>query len=167
MDNERGTSNDVTEEYTDLRSRLRILEATEQQLFTILGQAKNTQELLQVQDRLNQIRTEIERVKGRINLYERITELATILVQLRPETAPPPPPPAVKAGPRGALAALQRGWDASNDLLGGVALVLLTVVGFSWWLLPLLVLAWWLARRELRRRGSSYVPAVSMPADGA
>jgi Domain of unknown function (DUF4349) len=148
VETERATASDVTEEYTDLQSRQRNLEATEQQLLVFLGQAKNVQEVLQVQDRLNSTRAEIERVKGRINLLNRLSELATIQVQLRPESAV-----MVKAPqPSGPLAALQRGWDASTELLGGLSLAALTALAFSWWLLPLVALGLWLARREQRRR---------------
>jgi hypothetical protein len=154
---ERGTANDVTEEYTDLRSRLRNLEATEQQLLTYLSQAKNIQETFQVQDRINQVRLEIDRLKGRINLYDRITELATIQVQLRPEAAVAQ---AAKE-PSGARAALTRGWDASTEMLGGLAMATLMVLAFSWWLLPVVALAIWLARRGLRRRGTGLLPATA------
>jgi hypothetical protein len=148
VESERATASDVTEEYTDLQSRQRNLEATEQQLLVFLGQAKNVQEVLQVQDRLNSTRAEIERVQGRINLLNRLTDLATIQVQLRPDSAA-----SVKsAQPSGPLAALQRGWDASMDVVGGLALALLTALAFSWWLLPLVALAAWFIRRGLRRR---------------
>jgi virulence-associated protein VapD len=160
VETERASANDVTEEYTDLRSRLRNLEATEQQLLTYLTQAKNMQETFQVHDRINQVRLEIDRIKGRINLYDRLTDLATIQVQLRPETAVAPDP-AVKQEPSGAVAALRRGWDASTALLGGVAMVMLTVLAFSWWLLPVAALAVWVARRERRRRSARLVPAAA------
>jgi hypothetical protein len=149
VESERSSANDVSEEYTDLGSRLRNLEATEQQLLVFLGQAKNVQEVLTVQDRLNTVRAEIERVKGRIALLTRLTDLATIQVQLRPDPAP------VTKGPSdsGAVAALRRGWQASLDVVGGGATALLTAAAFSWWLLPLGVAAAWIVRRELRRRG--------------
>jgi hypothetical protein len=161
-ESERSNANDVTEEFADLRSRQRNLEATESQLLVFLGQAKNIQEVLQVQDRLNTVRAEIERIKGRMNLLDRLSDLATIQVQLRPESAVTKPAPATT----GAVAALRRGWDASTELLGGLGIAALTVAGFSWWLLPVLALALWLVRRETRRRGAAYVPATAPPASG-
>lgn len=162
VESERSTGNDVTEEYTDLQSRQRNLEATEQQLLVFLGQAKSIQDVLQVQDRLNAVRADIERVKGRINLLTRLSDLATIQVQLRPEPAMTAPP---KKEPAGAFAALRRGWEASTELLGRVAVATLTVVAFSWWLLPLLALGLWVARREQRRRAAQ--PATAAAAGGA
>lgn len=153
VESERSSANDVTEEYTDLEARQRNLEASEQQLLTLLTQAKNVQEVLQVQDRLTSTRSEIERIKGRINLLTRLTDLATIQAQLRSEPAP------VVESDSGPLAALQRGWQTSLDVVGGIALAVLTAAAFSWWLLPLVALAVWLVRRELRRRGQRQQPA--------
>ena len=158
VESERASANDVTEEYTDLQSRQRNLEATEQQLLVLLGQAKNVQEILTVQDRINTTRAEIERVKGRINLLTRLTDLATIQAQLRPETAP-----AVQDPGRGPLDALRAGWEASLAVVGAVALGALTALAFSWWLLPLAALALWLFRREQRRRAAEHVPAEGTP----
>ena len=151
VESERSNANDVTEEYTDLQSRVRNLEATEAQLLVFLGQAKNIQEVLQVQDRLNSTRAEIERVKGRIALLSRLTELATIQAQLRPEGGP-----AVNAPRGGPAEALQRGWDASTAVLGLALYVVLQVAAFSWWLVPFALLGGWLLRRRLA--GQTYPP---------
>lgn len=157
VDSERSTANDITEEFTDLQSRQRNLEATEQQLLVFLGQAKNVQEVLQVQDRLNSTRAEIERIKGRIAMLTRLSDLATIQTQLRPETAA-----LTKASETGPLDALRSGWEASLAVVGGIAIALLATAAFSWWLLPLIPLAVWLLRREQRRRAEAR-PTPSTP----
>jgi hypothetical protein len=147
---ERTTTRDVTEEYTDVEARLRTLAATEQQLLVLLGQAKSIAEVLQVQDRLTAVRAEIERLQGRQNLLNRLSDLATIQVQLRPEE-----PAEARAGDGSPLAALRRGWEASLAVLGVVGGGLLTALAFSWWLAPLLVIGLWLARRALRARAAA------------
>jgi hypothetical protein len=157
VESERSSANDVTEEYTDLEARQRNLEASEQQLLALLAQAKNVQEVLPVQDRLTSTRTEIERIKGRINLLTRLTDMATIQAQLRPEPAP------VAGDGTGPLDALARGWQTSLDVVGGVALAGLTTLAFSWWLLPLVVFVAWAVRREVRRRSGRQ----SVAAEGA
>ena len=156
VENERSSGSDVTEEFVDLQSRQRNLEAVEQQLLVFLGQTKTVQESLQVQDRLNAVRGEIERVKGRINAIGRLTDLATIQVQLRPE-APAIKEPRPATGP---VAAIRRGWEASLEVVGGLAMALLTVAAFSWWLLPPVALALWLWRRGLRRPTPDAVPTA-------
>ncbi|HXG41198.1 MAG TPA: DUF4349 domain-containing protein [Dehalococcoidia bacterium] len=83
---ETAQSKDVTEEYADLEARLRNLRASEARYLELLAQARNVGEVLQVQDRLNAVRLEIERVQGRMNLLQRLSDMATITVHL----APPP-----------------------------------------------------------------------------
>src|SRR5205814_9109803 len=56
---EQSGANDVTEQYTDLQSRLRNLQATEAQYLTFLQRATGITDVLTVQDRLNSVRAEI------------------------------------------------------------------------------------------------------------
>lgn len=76
------SSQDVTGEYTDLQSQLRNLEAAERQYLLLLEQARTITDILTVQDRLNQTRGEIEYVKGRMNLLESLSDMASIDVAL-------------------------------------------------------------------------------------
>lgn len=81
---EGSNANDVTEEYTDLGSRLANLQAVEARYVELLGQANNINDILVVQDRLNVTRAEIDQIQGRINVLDDLTELATIDVFLAP-----------------------------------------------------------------------------------
>lgn len=164
IDAENASGNDVTEEYTDLEARKRVLLATEQQLLGFLAQSKSVDETLKVQDRLTQVRTEIDRIQARVNMYDRLTSLATIKMTLRPYVAPKTQP---VSGPAWRTA-LEEGWNASTAVVGGIGLGLLTVAGFSWWLLPFAVLAGWLLRREWRRRRTTppATPVAPSPAAG-
>ncbi len=147
---ESSDANDVTEEYTDLQARLRTLQATEQRYFELLGEANEINEILQVQDRLDTVRGQIEQVQGRINLLDHLTDLATISVHLRPESA-------VVAAPTGGggvhpLAAAASAWETSLEALRGLAAAALVVAVFSWWIVPPLAALgisarWWLGRR--------------------
>jgi hypothetical protein len=143
------SSNDVTEQYTDLQSRLRNLKATEEQYLGFLGKAKDIGEVLQVQDRLSAVRSEIEQVQGRINLVEHQTDLATITVHLDPPLVEQAKP---STGDRGPLEVAADAFQASLDVLLGIATVGLAVAAFSWWLIPLAILGWLLGRRQLRAR---------------
>jgi len=141
VDSEASNASDVTEEYSDLQARIRTLEATETQLLQLLGQAKNVSEVLQVQDRLNSVRTQIEQAKGRVALLDKLSDFATISVSLRPLAVP------VKTDGGGVDlgAEISRAWDDSLEFLGGIAAGVLTVLVFSWWLIPLAVpaaIAW-------------------------
>lgn len=153
---EQASSNDVTEEFTDLQSRLRNLEASEQRYLDLLGRAENINDILTVQDRINITRAEIEQVQGRINLLGNQTELATITVHL----APPIPGlvPEEKEGSTNPLEAAQEAWEASLAVLLGAAVVVVAIGAFSWWILPLAGLGWYVGRRLQREKGEPASP---------
>lgn len=130
VDAESSDANDVTEQYTDLGSRLRTLEATESQLLTLLERAETISDILTVQDRLNYTRGEIEQVKGRMQLLDDLTSLATITVHLQPVVA------GNGGGPSEGVdlgAEVAEAWDASMEFLGEVAAGVVRVVVFAWW----------------------------------
>lgn len=81
---------DVTEQYTDLQSRLRNLEATEAQLQKIMERADKTEDVLAVYNQLSQTRGEIEQVKGRIQYLEQSAALSSITVGLTPDSLAQP-----------------------------------------------------------------------------
>ena len=84
------TSQDVTEDYTDLQSRLRNLEAAEAQLQKIMEDTYKTDEVLAVYQQLTQVREQIEVTKGRIQFYERSAALSSISVELMANAAVQP-----------------------------------------------------------------------------
>ncbi len=85
VDSENSTSQDVTEEFVDLSARLKVYEATEQQLMTFLQKTQNVDESLKVYRELNTVRSQIESTKGRITFLTKSVAMSTITVQLRPE----------------------------------------------------------------------------------
>lgn len=105
-------SRDVTGEYTDLKSRLRNLEATEQELLALLSdirkQTNSADEVLQVYRQLTEIRGEIEQIKGRMQYLDNQISLATINVELIPKEEKPIVQPGWQPGQtlRNALSAL-------------------------------------------------------------
>ncbi|NIW78938.1 MAG: DUF4349 domain-containing protein [Calditrichae bacterium] len=69
---------DVTEEYVDLQSRLKNKRAEEAQYLDILKQAYTVEDILMVTERLSWVRQEIERLEGRLNYLENLTDMSTI-----------------------------------------------------------------------------------------
>lgn len=149
VDSETSNASDITEQYSDLQARLRNLEATEAQLLQLLSRASTIGEVLQVQDRLGAVRTEIDQVKGRLNLLERLSDLATITVHLRPEAIGAKAEGGTKLG-----RAVSEAWEASIDFLGDAAAVVVTGVVFLWWL-PIVAVPAYGAWRSLARRRSA------------
>jgi len=82
--NENISGQDVTSEYTDLKSQLTNLERAEKQLQTFLDQTKNTDETLKVYNQLVSIRQQIETVKGRMKYYEQSAALSAITLTITP-----------------------------------------------------------------------------------
>lgn len=146
---ESGSAKDVTEEYTDLASRQRNLEATEAQYLTLMKQAQTIDDILKVQQRLTEVRGQIEQAKGRMQLLERTSDLATITVSLVPESIAPSPPGEtfLQWEP---LRAAAESWNASIVMLQRIAILAIRAVAFFWWLLlpSLLALVWYLQRQE-------------------
>lgn len=142
VDNVSTGSQDVTEEFSDLEAAMRNLRAVEQQYLTLLGEARDIGEILQVQDRLNGVRYEIERIQGRLNVLENQTSLATLEVALYPEAAS-----AVKPASTGFVTRVQEAWESSLEFLATVGTGIVVAVVWSWWLIPLLIVALLVLRR--------------------
>jgi len=73
---------DVTMEYTDLQSRLRNLEAAEEQLTSFMDKATKIEEVMQVYNQLNQVRSDIEVLKGQIKYYDESARLSAVTINL-------------------------------------------------------------------------------------
>jgi chitodextrinase len=80
---EDATSQDVTEEFVDLSSRLHNLEATEEQLLKIMESATEVKDVLAVQRELTKVQGQIEQTKGRLQYLERSSATSLIRITLR------------------------------------------------------------------------------------
>jgi hypothetical protein len=90
VQNEAITGQDVTEEYTDLDSRLRNLQSAEEQLREIMASATKTEDVLRVFQDLRQVREEIEVIQGRMKYLTESARLSSISVDLIPDVATQP-----------------------------------------------------------------------------
>ncbi len=73
---------DVTEQYTDLQSRLKNKQAEEQAFASILQRSGEIDDVLKVTKELARVRGEIEVLQGRIKLLESQTDMSTITAQI-------------------------------------------------------------------------------------
>jgi Domain of unknown function (DUF4349) len=147
-------SQDVTDEYVDLDSNLRNLQASETAILKLMDKATQISDVLTLQRELTNVRGQIERIQGRKTYLERRTDMATITLSLR---LPPATPTQLTAGAWDPLAIAVRGWQASLTVLRGVASVAIVAAAFSWWLVPFLALGGYV---WLRRRRAATPPAV-------
>ena len=85
VNNESSTVEDVTEAYTDLKIRLQNKQREEEQYRTILRQAQEISDILEVSKYLAQARGEVEQLQGQVNVLSNQVNLATIEVHLESE----------------------------------------------------------------------------------
>ena len=133
------SSEDITEQYIDLQSRLKNAEATEQQYLALLEKAEDVEDILRIYERLSWVRGEIEQIKGRMQYLERTSSTSLISVHLEPETTTKP---LVRAG-WSALEILKsaaRGLVTAGQVLGTLAIWLIifvpiwgTILGIILW----------------------------------
>jgi hypothetical protein len=133
------SSEDITEEYVDLQSRLKNAEATESQYLALLEKATTVEDALKVYAALTQIRYEIEQIKGRMQYLERTSAMSLISVNLKPvATAKPLVSPTWSA--REAFKSAVRGLTAFGQGLGTAAIgaaifspIWGTILGVLYW----------------------------------
>lgn len=78
---------DVTEEFVDIQARLRAKKALEEQFMQIMKQSETVEDALLVQSRLADVRTEIEKIEGRLRFLQNQTAFSTIKVFIQTPTS--------------------------------------------------------------------------------
>ena len=150
------STQDVTEEYTDLDARLRNLEATEKELLELLTEVRErtgkAEDILAVHREVSNIRGQIEQVKGRMQYLEKMTAMATINIELIPDVLAKP---LVVAGwrPTGTAA------NALRTLIKTLQFIVDAAIWLIIYVLPILIviaipffIVWMVWRRRKRRR---------------
>lgn len=113
-------SQDVSQEFVDLESRLRHLRAQEQVLLGIMAKTQTIADSIAVQNQLAQIQEQIEQITGRLNFLKNQTDLSTVQVTIN-ESGSTVPQPADKWGFR---TSLSRAAHAFVDTVNGFVIVM-------------------------------------------
>ncbi len=146
------SSSDVTEEYVDLQSRLKALEAKAERLEELMEKAEDTEAVLAVYRELSSTQQEIEQIKGRMRYLERRSAMASIDVTLIPRESERP----IEVG----------GWEpkgvakkAIQALIDTYHLVATLVIWFVIFILPICISLYllyrivrWAVRKVCRKR---------------
>jgi len=85
VENEKLQAEDVTKQYVDQAARLRNLRAQETQYLGILKQAKTVKDTLEVSDKLNEVRSEIEQQQAEFEALSKQVETVALAISLRAE----------------------------------------------------------------------------------
>lgn len=142
------TGDDVTEEFVDLESRLRNLEATRTRLLDLLAKANRVEDALQVNNALTDVQGQIEQIQGRMKYLRQSAAMSTITVSLEPV----PPQPTIIEEDSWQPLRVARGALRELVQFGQGIVELLIVVGV-WtpvWL-PIGLVGWWGWRRVTGR----------------
>ncbi|MDQ6602649.1 MAG: DUF4349 domain-containing protein [Chloroflexota bacterium] len=163
VEKEQSSAQDVTEDYVDLQARQRTLEATTLQLQTLLGKATTVDETLKVQAQLNNVQSDLERIKGKLNYYDARTAFSTITVSILP-VSPTKPEPVTPVAKWSLGHSIHEAWNRSVNGLQNVVDALIAILIGGWWIeIPLVVAIVLLVRRERRRHPALVPVAVSSP----
>jgi hypothetical protein len=150
------TGQDVTQEYTDLQSQLRNLEAAEVELREIMASLTKADDVLRVFENLRQVRQEIEVTKGRIQYFEQSARLSAISVDLLPDVVSQP----LKIGrwqPEGtAKTALEALINVLRFLAdAAIVFVILFLPIILLLAIPITLIRRWIRRRRARKMDAS------------
>jgi hypothetical protein len=139
---EKSSTEDVTNQFIDLNGQLAAWRAQERVYLRLLDRARSVTDVIAVQNQLQQVQSNIERLQGQVNYLEDQSSFSTIVLQVSEPGA---------AGPAGEPAGrLARAWATAVNGLGVMAAAVLVGVV---WVTPLLVVAGLvlLGLRALRR----------------
>jgi len=126
---ERSSTEDVTNQYVDLRGQLTAWRAQERVYLRLLGRARSIGDVIAVQNQLQQVQSNIERLQGQVNHLEDQSSFSTIVLDLSEPGA------GGAAQPRSRL---ERAWATAVSGLGVMAAAALVALV---WLTPVAVLA--------------------------
>ncbi len=146
----RQKAQDVTEEFVDLEAQISSKKRLEERILQLLENPQGgLEEVIKVEEELARIRSEIERMEGRLRYLTNRTSLTTVTINAREEKDYQPPQAPSFGGQVGDT------WSSSIDSLqsAGEATALF-FVGITPWLpviIVLLLMVWFLYRKLFRR----------------
>lgn len=109
---------DVTQEFVDLQARLRNYVAQEAVLLKLMDEAQSVSDTIRVQNELQRVQLEVERLRGRITYLEDQTAMSTIELRVAEEGAVGAPP-----------GDFEKAWERAKD--GLVAVIAGVIAGLG------------------------------------
>ncbi len=138
------SGDDVTAEIADTEARLKVMRAEEESYITMLRAARKVGELLEVKERLSQVRQQIESLAAQNKSLKDLARLSTITVTFTQRPG--------KGQPEAPKNWAEDTWSSAVDSLRGVGRFLgqaiITVFIFAPVWLPIVLVSWWILRRK-------------------
>jgi hypothetical protein len=144
---------DVSQEYVDLRGRIRQLQAVEGQLLELLDRADSVGAALAVQQRLGQVQLDLEQAQGRLQFLDDQVAFATISLAIHEQVVP-----SAKKD-EGGFGIVEAWTKAANGFLAVVGWTFVVLATIAPALVVLFGL-WLLARSAARRKLGAVWPRL-------
>lgn len=130
------TSQDVTTEVVDTKSRMEAKREVRLRYLELLRQAHKMEDILKVQNEINGIQEQIEMATGRVNYLNHASALSTIQLTFYQVLNPAAPPPTEPDFFTKLWDAFEKGWGfIMNIIIGLITIWPLWLGGFVLWLL--------------------------------
>lgn len=135
---------DVSNDYIDTQSRLTNLRGEQQRLLTLLSNATALGDIITVESKLTDVEGQIEEIEAHLNALKNQTTFYTVTIDLQP-VAPVIPPTPTTTWSIGQI--LHDAWSTALGFGQGLATLLIWLVVFSVYLIPVALLGWFIWRR--------------------
>jgi len=151
------STQDVTLQYSDLESKKKSLEIEQEKMWEFLEKAESVDTVITIQQRLSEIRYQLESMESQLRLYDNQVDYSTVTLYIR-EVTIFSPTSQDSAGTR-----IKKGLEDNLRTFknGAVSFVVVLITTIPFWL-PVLALAGVIvALRRRRRKNQKPSPAVS------
>ncbi len=135
---------DVTNDYVDTQSRLTNLRGEQQRLLTLMSSTSTLGDIITIESKLTDVEGQIEDIEAHLNLLKNQTTFYTVTISLQPITPATPPP---SSTPWSLGQVLHDSWAAALAFGQGLATLLIWVVVFSVYLIPVALVGWFVWRK--------------------
>ncbi|MBI5032516.1 MAG: DUF4349 domain-containing protein [Chloroflexi bacterium] len=178
VEQESSSGQDVTDQYVDLESQVKNLEATANRIRDFLTKAQTVEEALKVNQQLSDVEKQIETLKGKMNQIDGRSAFSTITAELREPKPTPVPAPTMTPTPTPTPTPLPVGWNPTDTLdkaVGAQKSLLKVFIDLAIWLvvvpLPYAIvigaIAWLVLRiqKSMQRKMPSDIRSENKPPD--
>lgn len=148
------TGDDVTDQYFDTQTRLSSLKVQETRLLELLKEAAALKDILDIEDRLAEVRYEIESLTGTLAQLDSLVDMSTVTVEIYEVEALTEPTPENFYGQISSV--FKKSVSALGETLRVLSLVVVAVLPFALVigavLAVVLILVAWSSRRSKAKR---------------
>lgn len=138
------SAQDVSEEFVDLKARLKAKQTLEKRYLELLSKANKVSEILEIEKELASIREEIEAKQGRLQYLENRVAMSTIMIEMYTEKA---------QGTGTTISYGSKMWNAIKSGFNTLSSFFLGILHI-WPFILILAFVFFFVRRKLSRKNS-------------